>query len=344
MKTRFPDDYFYLLYKYTKQKLACPSDLNNKWRVAVRKKLLELLHIPSTNPDAPEAEIVETKKTKNFVRYKVILKMPIPYCNTPVFLFKPGKPIQPATGILCLHGHGGYYAGKDMVADYEKATPIAKECAEALNYMYGRALAEKGYYTICPDAFHFGEKMPSWAKEPKNDICSQWYSALSAFGLNAMGLTVFENITAISYLLSLPEIKNKNVGCVGLSFGGIQTIFTAAVDHRIKAAVISGALCSLKNLLKNGIHICGAQIVPDMLKWFDFPDILASLAPRPVLYEIMKKDVCFNFKQSKEIYNWLKCVYRKQGFEKNVLLDIADTDHRYSGKLVEKFFSSHLFR
>ena len=61
-------------------------------------------------------------------------------------------------------------------------------------------------------------------------------------------------------------------------------LFTAALDTRIRAAVISGYFCSWKFDIQ-AMHHCLCNYVPGMSQFGDVGDIGALLAPRPVLIE-----------------------------------------------------------
>ncbi|OGV62321.1 MAG: hypothetical protein A2498_00245 [Lentisphaerae bacterium RIFOXYC12_FULL_60_16] len=344
----FPSDYALQLFDRSPRRLRWTPERHaqiESWSAEVRQRLADLLKLDITPPPVPPVRILEQETLPDgIVREKLVLDLPLPGGEVPAYLLRPARPIKPAAGILCLHGHGGYFAGKDMVAGITKNThPIAVECAEALNYGYGIQLAREGFVTLCPDAFNFGERMPESQRWPETDICGRWNTLLTIFGYHSMGLTLTGNFAAISYLLSRPEVTLPTAGCVGLSFGGVQTMLTSILDHRIGASVISGALFSLRGeSLEENLPSCAAQSIPGMLDWFDFPDLAASLVPRPALYELMKRDGCFKFEQSHPLYETLAGIYAKRNASDRIALDVADTDHRYIGRLVPDFFRQHL--
>ena len=145
----------------------------------------------------------------------------------------------------------------------------------------------------------------------------------------------------LNYLLSRPDVKPGSAGCVGFSYGGFQALLLAAADLRIAATVISGAAFRYAGcLVKNAM--CGAQIIPSALEWFDLPDLAISLAPRPALWEMMRKDQYFDFNISWQLYHQLENTYNRLGAENNIRSDTADTDHRFIGRKVPDFFRHYL--
>jgi len=308
------------------------------WSTTVRAKLVELLRLEHGVLSAPG--IVETRETVDgLVRERVIIADPL-FGDIPAYLLLPPK--LPAPGVLCLHGHGGYYAGKDMVAGITDTDPIAIECAEALNYGYGVQMARAGCVALCPDAFNFGERLFSndrWAQE---DVCDRYAKAMTAYGLSTAGITTHGNWCAVGYLLARPEVCGTQVGCVGLSFGGFQTLLLALTDDRVAAAVISGSLCSTRGSNTVDTGNCGAQVIPGLFQWCDMDDLYIALAPRPVLYEMMTQDCCVPFAGALAQYQRIAGVYAALGMADRVMHDVAETDHRYIGHRVPEFLLRQL--
>lgn len=309
-----------------------------QWSEQLRTELRELLGVPAEGPPAPDVEVVSKEDCRDFVREKIVIKNGL-VDEIPAYLLLPIGPEGPVPGIMCLHGHGGYFAGKDMVAGITNTDPISIECAEALNYGYGVQLAKAGYATLCPDAFNFGERMLEKDRWSKEHVCYDYFVGLVNYGLSPIGVTTVGHMQGIDYLLSRPEVGGDTVGCVGLSFGGSQTLILTCADTRVSAAVISGALSSYS---RSPSARCGAQVMPGMLKWFDQTDMVKAIAPRPILCEIMTADTSFNYETSMELYKEIRAVYEAIGAGDKISLDTADTDHRYIGNKVEEFFNEHL--
>lgn len=313
------------------------------WTQQVRAKLGELLRADLWPQEPLEVTIGGREEGDGFTRDRIEFKAG-PLFSGSAYLLIPTERKERVPAILCLHGHGGYMAGKDMVAAPNETHPIARECAAALNYGYGVQLAQAGYVTLSPDAFNFGERLFAKHRWTEKHVCNAYFTDLLLYGYNLMGITVGTNVRLIDYLLTRPEVCPDRVGCVGLSYGGIQAVFTQVMDERIRAGVISGSLHSMAEQMASsgGGGICGAQIVPGFLEWFDLDDLAKSLAPRPVYYELMKQDGCFDFKRSSALFEEVADVYRALGSPERTGLDAPDTDHRYSGKDIPAFFGKFL--
>ena len=50
-----------------------------------------------------------------------------------------------------------------------------------------------------------------------------------------MALELLDNVRCLDYLLTRPDVDGDRLGMVGLSGGGSLTLYTAAVESRLKA-------------------------------------------------------------------------------------------------------------
>src|SRR5262249_402255 len=80
------------------------------------------------------------------------------------------------------------------------------------------------------------------------------------------------------YLLTRPEVDGKRIGCVGLSVGGVRSGHLAALDDRIKVAVVVGWMASFPTQLQRHVRntIGHTKLVPGLYRYLDYPDV-ASL-------------------------------------------------------------------
>mgnify|MGYP002623963589 CR=1 FL=1 len=317
------------------------GDAFDRWATLVRDRLSQLLRfdaldtLGATGP--VRAQVVHTERCEGYTRELVMLDDGL-IGPIPTYVLTPEPAPTAARAVLCLHGHGGYYAGKDMVAGVERTHPIARECAEALNYGYGVQMARAGYVAVCPDAFGFGQRMRPSDRWAEAHVCDQYHTMLVDVGLSHIGLTTRGNWRAIDYALALPQVSGDTVGCVGLSYGGVQTMVLAAVDPRAAAAVVSGSL----SRCADSDGACGAQSLPGMLEWFDRTDLVIATAPRAVLFELMQRDSCFDFDKAVRTYGDVRHGFEDAGAGERIDLDTADTDHRYIGRRTCEWFERYL--
>jgi len=75
-----------------------------------------------------------------------------------------------------------------------------------------------------------------------------------------------------------------------LSGGGLQALWLAALDERVRCAVVSGYFYGYKNSLLDAPYHCSCNFVPRLFETADMGDLGALIAPRPLLIETGNRD------------------------------------------------------
>jgi len=298
------------------------------WRRQWRSKLQELMgRMPS--PVEMEPEVIEERDTDHFRIIKILYGSDA-LSLVPAYLLIPhGIDEGEAAGVLCAHGHSGYNLGKDAVAGVSVGAE-ARRTVERFNYDYAKRLALRGYVTMAPDWRAFGERLDrsSFKSRDPCDVCQNMASWL---GYNLLTLDVMDARAALDYLASRPEVGTERIGMIGLSYGGRLTTFTAALDERIKVAVVSGAL----NLFVERIQSkgsCGSQVVPGLLEWGDIPEVLGLIAPRPLIVERGLSDRLLPGKYFVDGFSRLRSIYDAAGASERLAKDEFEGGHMFHGK------------
>jgi len=183
--------------------------------------------------------------------------------------------------ILYNHYHGGQYnQGKEEV--------LIKAFSE-LDFATGEELARKGYVVQCIDAYAFGERRfqgPAGEKEEGGKTESALFKTFIWEGRTLWGMMVCDDLLALNYLLSRPEVDPNRIAAMGMSMGSTRTWWAAAMDKRIKVAVSVACLTRYQNLIAQGqVNAHGIYYyVPNMLKeGIDTESVIGLIAPRPHL-------------------------------------------------------------
>jgi len=324
----------YLLARYRRRRPKLAFHARNQkqwreWRKQFLAKLQELMgEWPRTCPSHPQ--IVERIREEGYTREKVIFNTE-PNMAVVAYLLVPDgvKRGAKAPGLLCAHGHGN---GKDDVAGIHHGEPARINTIRGLNYDYARQFARRGYVVIAPDWRGFGERRVGY-DFPGRDGCNVVFLKALKMGLNPLTLNVWDAFCCLDYLQSRPEVDGKRLGMAGLSYGGTMTLFTAALDERVKAAVIS---CYLNEYGSYAIELgnfCGSQTVPSLLEYGEMADVAALIAPRPLLIEMGRLDDGFPIEHSRRAYQHLQRAYRVAGAADRIACDEFDGGHQFSGRL-----------
>ena len=236
-------------------------------------------------------------------------------------------PDEQRPGVLACHGHG---FGKEDVCGLAHGEHRRVASIEDHNYDYARQLALKGYVVVAPDWRGFGERKVGGEIGGK-DICDALFDKGMLLGLNLLTLNVWDAMVSVGYLQSRPEVDSERIGCAGLSYGGTMTLFTTALDERIKCAVVSGYLNTFESFALSAGHFCGAQIPPGILQFGEASDVASSISPRPLLIEAGVKDLVFPIDATREAVGRTREAYEVADASERFDVDEFDGEHRWSG-------------
>ena len=148
-------------------------------------------------------------------------------------------------------------------------------------------------------------------------------------GRNTARFEIWDDMRAIDYLQSRPEVDPKRIGCTGNSGGGTQTSYMMALDDRIQAAAPSCYLCGFPALL----HTIGPQdaeqdIFGQLAFGMDHADYIMMRAPSPVLMCVATKDF-FDIHGAWETFRHAKRLYTRLGLPERVEILENDAGHNY---------------
>jgi dienelactone hydrolase len=79
------------------------------------------------------------------------------------------------------------------------------------------------------------------------------------------------------------RIDKSRIGCLGAGLGGLLALYAAALDERLAATVAWQAPLSYKSLIVEQPAFPARAYLFDVLNHFDLPDLMAAVAPRPLL-------------------------------------------------------------
>jgi cephalosporin-C deacetylase-like acetyl esterase len=207
-------------------------------------------------------------------------------------------------------------------------------------------LARKGYVVLAYDPFGQGERIEYPGSRPgqtaigTGGTTEHEYAGrrLILLGANFGLFRVWDGIRGIDYLLTRAEVDPERVGCCGQSGGGTLTQFLAALDPRIRAAVVSEG--NTENLAHADVEPPGSaddaeqNIVPAVARGIDRADLLYAFAPKPLLMTVTLHDAGHTYSpeyvaSSMDLTEEYKRVYALLGAADRVALQATTVSHGY---------------
>lgn len=331
-----------------------------RWKKRARGKLLELLHY-SPARCAADGETLERVDCGDYVREKVVYSV-APGVRVPAYVLVPKAGRRPLPAIVALHDHGGFYLwGKEKIVELPGENPALAEFRR--NYYGGRAIANElvrqGYLVVVMDMFYWGERRmlldadPADWRERSATLSRERIQAFNsragqseqlvgrtiyAAGFTWPGVMFWDDVRTVDYLLSRPDVDPKRIGCVGLSVGGLRSCFLAALDERIRAAVVVGWMASFPAQLKRHIRntIGHTKVVPGLYQHLDYPDVASLAMPTPLMVINGSRDGLFDLDGVKASFEKLNGCYRKAGISERCATRLYDTPHEFNGAMQEE--------
>ncbi len=307
------------------------ADDARAWQTQFRGKLKELLG-PHAPPKTWQTIVVQTKDFPDHRLEELILKH-ADHPSLPVYVLTPKNAKGKVPGIVALHGHGQH--GHHPIVGREDLPGVAN-AVKNNHYDYGRQLVQRGYVVVAPCLTPFGARLA--AKDPKTDACAETFVRLQALGKVLIAENVRDVLWCVELLAQRADVNAERLGCVGLSYGGRMTMLSAALEPRIKIAVVSGALNVFQERLANP-YSCGAQIIPGLLKFGDVPEIGALIAPRTAVWETGTNDKLIVQPQAEDAWLRMKQVYRALGAEAELIRAVHDGGHVWHGERAVEVFA-----
>jgi dienelactone hydrolase len=245
--------------------------------------------------------------------------------RVPAYLFLPKKTADKAAAVLCLHPTSEL--GKGIVAGLGGLP----------HRNYAVELAERGYVTLAPDYPGFGDYQAA-----RKALYEHGYVSCTMKG-------IWNHRRALDLLQSLPEADPERIGCIGHSLGGHNTLFLGVFDPRVKVMVTS---C--------GFTLFAKYYQGDLTGWthdgympriaetygkdpakmpFDFPEILAALAPRHVFINAPLHDANFEVSGVRDCVGAARTVFALYGADDHLETAYPDAEHDFPDAVREQAYA-----
>jgi dienelactone hydrolase len=161
-------------------------------------------------------------------------------------------------------------------------------------------------------------------------------------GTNPLAQNLWDMRRSLDVLAAHPLVDAERIGACGLSYGGTMTLFLAAVDNRVRAAVVSGYLASWAAAHRVPYNMCGSQVMWGQLGAIEHADIAALITPRALLVETGTEDMIFPVAAARETVASLRPLYELSGQPARLEHDVFDGGHGWHGVRAYDFFAEHL--
>ena len=188
---------------------------------------------------------------------------------------------------------------------------------------HGEWFARNGYVCLVIDSLQLGEIQ---GLHHGTHHLGQWW--WNARGYTPAGVEAWFGIRALDYLCSRPEVDAERIGLTGRSGGGSYSWTIAALDDRVKVAAPVAGITDLQNQVVDGVVAghCDCMFFVNTYRW-DFPQVAALIAPRPLLIGNTDKDTIFPLDGVVRLHDKTRKIYALYGASDKLGLLITEGPH-----------------
>lgn len=312
----------------TLQAVASPDD----WNLRREEILRGMESVMGAFPDASKrvalnVETLEEIDVGTYVRRRVRYQSD-PGMPTTAYVCIPKQVLQSNTqapAVLCLHP-----------TDNIKGHRVVVGLGGRENRQYAAELAERGFITIAPSYPHLADYVPNLAK------LGYVSGTMKAIWDNSRALDLLESYDFVD--------ASRGFAAMGHSLGGHNAIYTAAFDERIAVVVSSCGFDAFEDYYGGdrskwlfGSGWCQVRYMPRLSNYredlsripFDFTELLAVLAPRPVFINAPLHDGNFQWKSVDRCVRASRPIDGLLGVPERLTVVHPDCDHDFPPEIRE---------
>ncbi len=312
------------------------------WRSATRQIVFD--HLLAEPPRAPfDPFIIGEEERDGYTARKVVFNLNawnrvLAYVLTP-----KGKGPFPA--VLLLHDHGARFdIGKEKMVRPFQVEPAKLQAAQEWvkgNYggrFVGDELARCGYLCLAVDALNWGDRGGA-GKEGQQALAANLFN----LGMSLAGVVAWEDLSALSFLASLPDVDATRIAAMGYSFGSFRSWQLAALSEQVRAAVCICWMAGRRELMTPGNNLTKGQsafttLHPGLTGLLDFPDVASLACPRALLFFNGEDDHLFPQPAAQAAFNKMQQIWKAQAAEKKLVTRFWPGGHQFSMEMQEAAF------
>jgi esterase/lipase len=318
---------------------------NHRKRSLVEGMTAVMGPLPDPSRRVPlDVQIESREETPDYVRIKLTY-VPEAGDRVPALLLVPNSVKLSAEAGVGIATTGRGYARLPAMLCLHPTNPDGKAqtaglVGEATRH-FGHQLAQQGFVCLIPDYPSFGDYKSYDFKRKRPDSDEPLY-------VSGTMKAIWNNIRAVDLLESLPYVDTENIGAIGHSLGGHNALYTAVFEPRLKAVVTSCGFNAFHDYYNGDLKgWTSDRYMPRIRDLFgndpnkmpfDFPEVLAAIAPRAVYVAAPLHDANF------EVSGVLKCITAAQpvfellGGKDKLVVEYPDCGHDFPDEVRQRVY------
>jgi esterase/lipase len=291
-----------------------------------------------------DVQIESREETPDYVRIKLTY-VPESGDRVPALLLVPNSVKLSAEAGVGIATTGRGYARLPAMLCLHPTNPDGKAQTAGLvgepTRHYGHQLAQQGFVCLIPDYPSFGDYKSYDFKQKRPGSDEPLY-------VSGTMKAIWNNIRAVDLLESLPYVDTENIGAIGHSLGGHNALYTAVFEPRLKAVVTSCGFNAFHDYYKGDLKgwtsdrymprirdVYGND--PNKMP-FDFPEVLAAIAPRAVYVAAPLHDANFEVSGVRKCITAAQPVFDLLGGKDKLVVEYPDCGHDFPDDVRQRVY------
>jgi hypothetical protein len=299
-----------------------------QWQGKVREKIRSLLGVPDQPREPLRVHQLWQREHELGTITKIVFNSE-PGADIPAFLCLPRNVKPPYRTFICLQGHSTGMHNSIAVAKADESTPLAVQGDRD----FGLSAMRYGLAALCVEQRGFGQRqehaLPGTPKEPR---CHEPAMHAMMLGRTLIGERVFDVDRAIDYLYTRNDIDLNHIGCMGNSGGGSATTYASLLLDRLTGAICSCSFASWRGSIM-GVYHCICNYIPGIALQVDMGDILAAVAPKPLVVVSGVQDNIFDINTARSEFRRVQQAYTQAGTPEKCRMVEGPEGHRFYADL-----------
>jgi dienelactone hydrolase len=314
-------------YHHNTPRMAFPAGDAATWQEKARAQLIERIALPLGNRVPLEPKYGEPVRRTGHTRTPVTFATRDDLSAFGYLLIPDGLK-APVPVVICLPGHGR--GAEDLVGIAEDGSD--RDHDDGYQHDFAVQCVRNGYAALALELMGFGHRREPGSHKAGASVSSCQTASCAALmlGESMVGWRVWDTMRSIDLVSSRPEIDPNRVALMGISGGGTVALYAAAVDQRVKAAVLSCSYCTFKDSIYSVPH-CIDNFVPGILRDFEVADITGLIAPRYLIAESGLDDHIFPEVGVRAAWRESERIYAALGAPKNLSHAFFPAGHVFHG-------------
>lgn len=260
--------------------------------------------------------------------------------HVPVTILRPQSLADRLPIMICLQGTN---SGAHL--SWGEARMPADPLKIAAGGDYARQAVAHGYAAICIEQTAFGQRREQRLHRKSTDPCIDAANHALLLGRTLLGERVTDLSAVVDWLIAEAKtlgLDAKQPTVMGSSSGGSTAVFAAALDPRLAAVMVCGCVGFIRETIAKRGDASGQNTIPGILNWLEYDDVLALIAPRPLLVIAGDKDHIWPYDGASAVVDSARCVYDAFGAGKSIRAVVAAGGHRFYPNVAWRQFANLL--